>query len=599
MQPREPCCSTAMHTERTEFLDLQFSQTAFSELKEFLRGVQPHRPYAYIVTPNVDHLVRLDREPLLSRLYSEANFCVCDSRILKGLARLAGLRLPLVPGSDLTKMLFAEIIRPGDRIAIVGGEPALIGDLAAKYPAIEFVHHAAPMGLRKNAEARHAAARFIADAAARFIFIVVGSPQQEMIASEVRGLPNASGVAFCVGASLEFLTGKQRRAPRILQKAGLEWAFRLASDPLRLWRRYLVDGARIFPIYAKWIGAKRWLVLIAIALLFALAIEAFVFTARKSANHPVDGTSAALQLPRQAAKVTLELPPPYLFKPVTAEEAAAQNAERPFAKRPDTAPQPFQFPNGMTEKEKALHCLAQAVYYEAASEGEDGGRAVAQVVLNRMRHPAYPASVCGVVYQGSERVTGCQFSFTCDGSLQRQPVASLWKRSEKIASQALAGNVFAPVGHATHYHANYVLPYWADSLDKTVQIGRHIFYRLKGGLGSATTFRQKYAGTEPQPVTASSTVVLPPTLQSATLAKTLIADNVSGERPENPPVVADDTSALLLDAAPSALIADSIAVPSGKAARTKTAECPAPSEGKQLKPLTADKVRVTDSSGRC
>jgi spore germination cell wall hydrolase CwlJ-like protein len=112
----------------------------------------------------------------------------------------------------------------------------------------------------------------------------------------------------------------------------------------------------------------------------------------------------------------------------------------------------------LADLDRALTCLTQAVYYEAASEGVDGGRAVAQVVLNRMRHPGYPASVCGVVYQGADRPTGCQFTFTCDGSLLRAPVQALWARSRKIAEEALKGRVFATVGHATHYHADYVLP---------------------------------------------------------------------------------------------------------------------------------------------
>ena len=157
----------------------------------------------------------------------------------------------------------------------------------------------------------------------------------------------------------------------------------------------------------------------------------------------------------------------------------------------------FKLKADAVSRDRALECLTQAVYYEAASEGADGGRAVAQVVLNRMRHPAYPSTVCGVVYQGSERPIGCQFTFTCDGSLARMPVQSLWKQSQKIAEQALAGKVFAPVGHATHYHADYVLPYWADSLDKSIQIGRHIFYRLKSGLGASSAFRQRYGGVEP------------------------------------------------------------------------------------------------------
>jgi spore germination cell wall hydrolase CwlJ-like protein len=144
----------------------------------------------------------------------------------------------------------------------------------------------------------------------------------------------------------------------------------------------------------------------------------------------------------------------------------------------------------------ALQCMTQAVYYEAAVEPLEGRRGVAQVVLNRVRHPAYPNSVCGVVYQGSERRTGCQFSFTCDGSLLRGPMAGPWREAQEVARAALAGYVERSVGTATHYHADYVLPYWAYSLGKIGKLGRHIFYRFNGGAGRAGSFNARYAGLE-------------------------------------------------------------------------------------------------------
>lgn len=144
----------------------------------------------------------------------------------------------------------------------------------------------------------------------------------------------------------------------------------------------------------------------------------------------------------------------------------------------------------------ALRCLTQAVYYEAANEPLRGRRAVAQVVLNRMHHPDYPNTVCGVVYQGSERVTGCQFSFTCDGSLLRRPMAAPWAEAQEVARQALAGYVEPSVGTATYYHADYVLPKWAFQLDKIEQVGRHIFYRLPGRWGSSGAFYDRYGGFE-------------------------------------------------------------------------------------------------------
>ena len=131
-------------------------------------------------------------------------------------------------------------------------------------------------------------------------------------------------------------------------------------------------------------------------------------------------------------------------------------------------------------------------------ESADGQRAVAQVVLNRVRHPAFPASVCGVVYQGSTRATGCQFTFTCDGSLAAPADGRAAGRGRGRSPQAaLAGAVYAPAGNATHYHANYVVPYWASSLAKNAVVGAHIFYRWAGGWGRPAAFAKRYAGSEP------------------------------------------------------------------------------------------------------
>lgn len=152
-----------------------------------------------------------------------------------------------------------------------------------------------------------------------------------------------------------------------------------------------------------------------------------------------------------------------------------------------------------TDAGRALTCLTQAIYYEAASEPDAGQRAVAQVVLNRVMHPAYPNTVCGVVFQGSERTTGCQFSFTCDGALNRVPSRMFWLRAENVARAALSGYVYAPVGLATHYHTIAVHPYWAPSLNYLGTIGAHRFYRFKGPAGTPGAFRTAYVGGEPLP----------------------------------------------------------------------------------------------------
>jgi spore germination cell wall hydrolase CwlJ-like protein len=159
----------------------------------------------------------------------------------------------------------------------------------------------------------------------------------------------------------------------------------------------------------------------------------------------------------------------------------------------------LQIMGNFTDQARAQQCLTQAVYYEAASEPDAGQRAVAQVVLNRVMHPSYPSTVCGVVYQGSERTTGCQFSFTCDGALARVPSRYFWERAAGVARAALAGYVYQPVGLATHYHTIAVHPYWAPSLNYLGTIGAHRFYSFNGRAGSAGAFRTAYVGGEPLP----------------------------------------------------------------------------------------------------
>lgn len=151
------------------------------------------------------------------------------------------------------------------------------------------------------------------------------------------------------------------------------------------------------------------------------------------------------------------------------------------------------------DRERALQCMTQAIYYEAGTEPESGQRAVAQVVLNRVRHPGYANSICGVVYEGSERSTGCQFTFTCDGALARRPVAGIWARAQRYAREAIDGRAFGEVGYATHYHTLDVWPYWGRTLTMTNMIGRHLFHRLRGSAGGPGAFTVRYAGREPSP----------------------------------------------------------------------------------------------------
>jgi spore germination cell wall hydrolase CwlJ-like protein len=153
---------------------------------------------------------------------------------------------------------------------------------------------------------------------------------------------------------------------------------------------------------------------------------------------------------------------------------------------PDPA-RPFRM-GGALDQSRDLECLTQAAYYEARGEGRDGMRAVAQVVLNRVRHAAFPNSVCGVVFQGAGRRTGCQFSFTCDGSMRGRVNRAAWERAREVASSALSGAVYGNVGNATHFHTTGVSPGWRHSLVRVGQVGDHLFYRFGGRSGAREAF---------------------------------------------------------------------------------------------------------------
>nr|WP_314447190.1 cell wall hydrolase [uncultured Sphingomonas sp.] len=228
-----------------------------------------------------------------------------------------------------------------------------------------------------------------------------------------------------------------------------------------------------------------------LALAACLSVAAF---ANDSRALPVRAQASAAAVAPAVQGMT-----PFAVREIAPGDAQKLNAAMPLAGGPNPAAMPFVLEADAATYNRALECLTQAVYYEAAREPEEGQRGVAQVVLNRMRHPAYPSSVCAVVYQGAERRTGCQFSFTCDGSLARAPMRDYWDRARRVADEALKGHVAASVGNATHYHADYVAPYWAPTLTKNAVIGAHIFYRWRGGWGQPDAFTQKWARRESDP----------------------------------------------------------------------------------------------------
>ncbi|MEP9360598.1 cell wall hydrolase [Sphingomonas sp. KR3-1] len=194
-----------------------------------------------------------------------------------------------------------------------------------------------------------------------------------------------------------------------------------------------------------------------------------------------------------------ELPPvePVELQTVDPDDARAFNATIPFSTLPNPAARPFNIYGDAASRARAVDCLAAAVYYEAGDDAV-GQQAVAQVIINRTRHPAFPKTICGVVFQGSERSTGCQFTFSCDGAILRySPTAAAWERARYVARAALTGTVYKPVGHATHYHTDWVVPYWSASLEKITEVHTHLFFRWAGWWGTPPAFNRTYAGVEP------------------------------------------------------------------------------------------------------
>jgi exopolysaccharide biosynthesis WecB/TagA/CpsF family protein len=206
--------------------------------------------FGYVVTPNVDHLIRYHDDPKFQEQYANASYVLLDSRFLSHIFRAAkGKRIRVCTGSDLTARLFSQIIEPIDSIVLIGGSNEQARQLAQTYGLKSLHHYNPPMGFIRDPQEVEACLRFAeANSPFRFCFIAVGAPQQEIFAQLLKRRRLARGLALCIGASINFMTGKERRAPRWMQRLGLEWMYRLGVDPRRLARRYLVRGPRVFSL---------------------------------------------------------------------------------------------------------------------------------------------------------------------------------------------------------------------------------------------------------------------------------------------------------------------------------------------------------------
>jgi N-acetylglucosaminyldiphosphoundecaprenol N-acetyl-beta-D-mannosaminyltransferase len=240
------------------FLGVDFvSMTLQALVRRLSEGSSTDQSFRYICTPNVDHMVRSAQNPDAPELYGHAWLNVNDSKILEVLAQFSGLDLPACPGSDLSALLLASIIDPSEPVVIIGCSQKVVERVTEIYGLKDVRWYEPPMGLRTNPSAIQAVAAFCVANPARFHFLCVGSPQQEMVAKAVKEMGGGRGIGLCVGASLEFLAGTRKRAPLFMQKARLEWLYRLLSEPKVMWRRYLVEGPKIFGIWLKWEQDRR------------------------------------------------------------------------------------------------------------------------------------------------------------------------------------------------------------------------------------------------------------------------------------------------------------------------------------------------------
>lgn len=273
-------------------------------------------------------------------------------------------------------------------------------------------------------------------------------------------------------------------------------------------------------------AARRWIA----ASLVLLTVALLGLAAYNQSRHPVNGFVIPDESAGAAARPTT---PPPAVEPLVLDasnpaEARKLNAEIPFSTAPNPAAKPFKFTGDAVGLTRATDCLAAAMLYEAGDDAT-GERAVGQVVINRLRHPAFPKTVCGVVFQGEERATGCQFTFTCDGAMARTPSAAAWDRARGLAIRMLSGEVFKPVGMSTHYHTDWVMPFWSASLDKVAAVDTHLFFRWKGWWGTPPAFSNKVA-IAAEPVIQKLALISPahralPDLLAPAVASSLIDDS--------------------------------------------------------------------------
>ena len=262
MKMGEPSSIVLPKLRYTSFLGVSFCVSSRSDVIAVILDMARSSVHSYVVTPNVDHIVMLDsklddlKKKAFRSSYKSAGITLCDSRIIAGLARLKGINLPVLAGSDLTAILMKEHFDSHMKIAIIGGSTTTLTKVKEIFPRPKYVQYIPPMGVLNKPAEMVRIADFVAAEKPNFALFAIGSPQSEIVAELCARDGRFGGVSLCIGASIEFLTGEKKRAPVWLQKLSLEWAHRLLTEPTRLWRRYLVEGPKIIAIFKR--GGVRW-----------------------------------------------------------------------------------------------------------------------------------------------------------------------------------------------------------------------------------------------------------------------------------------------------------------------------------------------------
>lgn len=242
------------------FLGLELVDATYPEVLATLDQLSREDHLSLVVTPNVDHVVMLDEEKQrghgarFAGAYQAATLRLCDSRVLQAFASLRGVDLQVITGSDLTAQLFKGGWLDGRKVALIGGDESTSADLKAQFPAVMLSQHIPPMGVLDDEPAIARMADFLGGEDWHYILVTIGAPRSEIILHRFMESGGLRGVALCVGASIEFMLGRKARAPLWMQTARLEWAFRLATEPRRLWRRYLLAAPKILLIVRNWDG---------------------------------------------------------------------------------------------------------------------------------------------------------------------------------------------------------------------------------------------------------------------------------------------------------------------------------------------------------